>query len=232
MTNSRSLYFLFNNSIVVKFGNIVADNFNIHENQGECNMKIVCLLGSPRPNGNSTTIARCLLDEAGKLGAEVSIHSLNRLKFRGCQACMACKGKLDHCALNDDLTPVLEEIRLADILVLATPVYFADVSSQMKMLLDRIYSFYVTDFMTNPKPSRLNPGKRLIFIQTQAQPEESMFNDIYSKYEFFFQVLGFRDNRLIRALGVSQPDDAANREDIMELTTKTAKEVVLGDCGS
>ncbi len=189
-------------------------------------MKIVCLLGSPRPKGNSAAIAGCFMEEAEKLGAEVRTFSLNRLKFRGCQACMVCKGKLDHCALDDDLSPALEEIRGADILVLATPVYFADVSSQMKMFLDRTYSFYKKDFTTNPKPSRLPPGKRLVFIQTQAQAEESMFNDIYPKSDFFFQILGFKDNRLIRALGVNQPDDAAKREDVMELARKTAREVL------
>ncbi len=189
-------------------------------------MKIVCLLGSPRSKGNSVAVAERFLGEAESLGADIRTYTLNRLKFRGCQACMACKGKFDHCALDDDLSPVLEEIHAADILVLATPVYFADVSSQMKMFLDRTYSFYVTDFLTNPKPSRLPPGKRLIFIQTQAQAEESMFNDIYPKYEFFFQVLGFKDNRLIRALGVNQPDDAAKREDVLELAAKTARETM------
>jgi multimeric flavodoxin WrbA len=224
------IYFFLYSSIVVKLCNSVSCSI-LTEIEG-IEMKIVCLLGSPRPNGNSAAIARCLTEEAGKLGANVNIHALNRLKFRGCQACMACKGKLDHCALDDDLSPVLEEIRAADILVLATPVYFADVSSQMKMFIDRIYAFYVTDFLTNPKPSRLTPGKRLIFIQTQAQPEENMFNDIYPKYEFFFQVLGFKNNRLIRASGVNGSDDATKREDIMGLAKKIAREVVSGDCGS
>ncbi len=189
-------------------------------------MKIVTLLGSPRSKGNNVAVAERFLGEAETLGADIRTYTLNRMKFRGCQACMACKGKLDHCALDDDLAPVLEEIHAADILVLATPVYFADVSSQMKMFLDRTYSFYKTDFLTNPKPSRLPEGKRLIFIQTQAQAEENMFNDIYPKYEFFFQVLGFKDNRLIRALGVNAPDDAGNREDVLELAEKTAREVV------
>ncbi|MFH1156935.1 MAG: flavodoxin family protein [Pseudomonadota bacterium] len=189
-------------------------------------MKIVCLLGSPVTKGNSAAIASCFLDEARNLGAQVTTHALNRLKFKGCQACMACKTKMDRCALEDDLAPVLEEIYSADILVLATPVYFADVSSQMKQFIDRAYSFYKPDFMTNPKPGRLPSGKRLVFIQTQAQPEASMFNDIYPKYEFFFQILGFKDNRLIRALGVNLPGEAADRDDVMALARKTAREVV------
>lgn len=189
-------------------------------------MNIVCILGSPRPNGNSTIIAERFLSEARHLGAEVQTHRLNRMTFRGCQACGACKGRLDHCALNDDLTPVLESIHTADILVLATPVYFADVTGQMKSFIDRTYSLYVPDFMTNPQPSRLPPGKRLVFIQAQAQPEASFFNDIYPRYDFFFQVLGFRDNRLIRALGVNDKGDAEARQDILESAAAAAREII------
>lgn len=120
-----------------------------------------------------------------KLGGEVAIFSLNKLIYRGCQACMTCKTKLDRCVLKDDLTEVLDAIREADILVLATPTYFADVSSQLKSFIDRTYSYLVPDYLTNPNPSRLSPGKKLIFIQTQAQPDENQFDDIFSRYDYF-----------------------------------------------
>ncbi len=94
-------------------------------------MKLLCVLGSPRENGNSSTLARRLCETAEGMGAEVATYSLNKLKYRGCQGCMACKSKLDHCALEDDLTEVLDAVYGADALVLASPVYYGDVSSQM-----------------------------------------------------------------------------------------------------
>ncbi len=94
-------------------------------------MKIISLLGSPREHGNSSIIASRFCDKAQKLGAQIQTFSLNKLDFRGCQACMACKTKLDKCALEDDLTEVLEAVRQTDVLVLASPVYFRDVSAQM-----------------------------------------------------------------------------------------------------
>ncbi|MGD9505996.1 MAG: flavodoxin family protein [Syntrophobacteraceae bacterium] len=54
-------------------------------------MKIICLLGSPRKNGNSAAIAERFCETAKKSGAEVQTFALNELNFRGCQACMACK---------------------------------------------------------------------------------------------------------------------------------------------
>ena len=178
--------------------------------------KIVALLGSPRANGNSSAIAGRFMESAKIYGGETKTYSLNKLNFRGCQACMMCKKKLDRCALKDDLEPVLDDIRDADVLVLATPVYFADITAQMKMFIDRTYSYYVPDFLNKPVPSRLSPGKQLVFIQTQAQPGDNFFNDIYPKYEFFFQFLGFKGNQLIRATGVNDEDDAVKQESIMK----------------
>ena len=188
--------------------------------------KIVTLLGSPRANGNSAAIAGRFMETAKTYGAETKTYSLNKLKFRGCQACMMCKDKLDRCALKDDLEPVLDDIRDADVLVLASPVYFADITAQMKMFIDRTYSYYVPDFMNNPVPGRLPLGKQLIFIQTQAQPEENFFNDIYPKYEFFFQFLGFKDNHLIRATGVNDEGDAEKQESIMKHAENLAAQIM------
>ncbi|MBU2623316.1 MAG: flavodoxin family protein [Pseudomonadota bacterium] len=188
--------------------------------------KIVTLLGSPRTNGNSAAIADRFMETAKKYGGETKTYSLNKLKFRGCQACMMCKDKLDRCALKDDLEPVLDEIRDADVLVLATPVYFADITAQIKMFIDRTYSYYVPGFLNKPVPGRLHPGKQLVFIQTQAQPEENFFNDIYPKYEFFFQFLGFKDNHLIRAVGVNDEGDAEKQESIMKHAEDLAVQIM------
>ncbi|MGO9021181.1 MAG: flavodoxin family protein [Syntrophobacteraceae bacterium] len=164
-------------------------------------MKIVCLFGSPRENGNSATIAKRFCDTAERFGTEIQTFTLNKLEFRGCQGCMACKTKLDKCAIEDDLTAVLEAVRETDLLVLATPVYLWDVTSQLKTFFDRTFSFFVADFKTNPNKSRLAPGKKLVFIQVQGNPDESMFTDIFPKFDYFFKSYGFSDSHLIRACG-------------------------------
>jgi multimeric flavodoxin WrbA len=188
--------------------------------------KIVTLLGSPRAKGNSAAIASRFSKTAEKFGAKNKTYSLNRLKFRGCQACMMCKEKLDRCALKDDLEPVLDDIRETDVLVLATPVYFADVTAQMKMFIDRTYSYYVPDFLNNPVPGRLALGKQLVFIQTQAEESGNLYNDIYPKYEFFFQFLGFKNNHLNRATGMNDEGDVAKQDSIMKQAEDLAAEII------
>src|SRR5512138_2671175 len=122
-------------------------------------MKIVTLLGSPRSQKNSSTIAGRFTETAGMLGAETSTFELNRLTYRGCQGCYACKKSHDRCVLQDDLTQVLAAVQEADLLVLASPVYYGEVTAQLKGYIDRSYSFLKPDYLTNPQPSRLKLKK-------------------------------------------------------------------------
>ena len=190
-------------------------------------MKIVCLLGSPRPKGNSVMIADrfCRTAEAG--GAEIQTFALNKLKYRGCQACMTCKTKLDRCVLKDDLTQVLDAIRDADILVMASPIYYGEVSSQMKAFIDRTFSYLVPDFATNPQPSRLTPGKKLVMILAQGDPGEELYADVFPRYTSFFKWYGFEESHLIRACGVLGPGEVARREDVMNQAEELARKLAV-----
>lgn len=191
-------------------------------------MNIACLLGSPRSRGNSAAIARRFCETAEALGGRIRLFELNKLNYRGCQACMLCKTKLDGCALNDDLAPVLKEAAEAEVLVVATPVYYGDVSSQLKGFLDRTYSYLKPDYLTAASPSRLVPDKRLVFILTQGHPDEAMFNDVFPRYERFFRWYGFREGVLLRACGLSKPDDIAGREEILKRAEEAAREIMEG----
>jgi hypothetical protein len=68
--------------------------------------------------------------------------------------------------------------------------------------MDRTFSYLVPDFETNPQPSRLSPGKKLLFILTQGHPDAGMFADIFPRYDFFLKWGGFAESRLVRACGV------------------------------
>ncbi|HMK57067.1 MAG TPA: flavodoxin family protein [Dissulfurispiraceae bacterium] len=188
-------------------------------------MKIVSLLGSPRTKGNSATIANRFTETAAKLGAEVKTFELNKLAYRGCQACYACKNKLDHCVLKDDLTEILEAVRAADVVVLATAVYYGDITSQLKAFIDRSFSYLKPDFHTNPVPSRLSP-KKLVFVITQGNPDEALFADIFPRYEQFLKWLGFSDTRLIRVCGIGPASVDAVPENVLRQAEEAARLLV------
>jgi len=188
-------------------------------------MKVVTILGSPRKDGNSAILTQEIIDIAKKSNNNIQSFHLNKLNYKGCQACMSCKTKTDYCVINDDLKEVLEAIRDCDALVLASPIYFADITAQMKGLIDRTYSYLVPDFLNKPEPTRLKTGKTLIFILPQAQPGEKLFADIFPKYEFFLKIMGFTNTYQVRACGVLEAGSVKENPDIIDKVREIAKSI-------
>ena len=192
-------------------------------------MKIICLLGSPRDDGNSTTIADKFIKTAVSLGAEIRTFMLNRLIYSGCQGCCKCKTTLNTCAVKDDLTEVLEAVKEADVVVLATPVYFGDVPGQVKSFVDRAYSYMVPNYVNNPKCSRLAPGKKLVLIITQGAPDESLFAEVPKRYDGILRrVLNLTEVYLIRACGVGAGGIAKGvPEKFLQEAEETARAIII-----
>jgi len=188
-------------------------------------MKIVTLLGSPRSGKNSASIANRFTETATQLGAATTTYELNRLAYRGCQGCYACKKTHDHCVLQDDLTEVLNEVQAADLVVLASPVYYGDVTAQLKGFIDRTYSYLKPDYLSNPQPSRLSP-KKLVMVLTQGHPDEALFADIFPRYAGFMQWMGFTEPLLLRACGVGPGSIDAVPEQVLQQAEKAARTIV------
>jgi multimeric flavodoxin WrbA len=186
-------------------------------------MKIVALLGSPRPESNSASLAQAFLDSCRGRGADIKTYVLNKMSYQGCQACMGCKTKAESCILKDDLTPVYEEIRQADVVLLASPVYFGDFSGQLKSAYDRFYACLNPDFS-----SRLPAGKQAIFVLTQGNPDPEQFKDIFKRYETFMKWLNFDACHLLRACGLQGPGEVKDRPEALREAADLAGTIMAG----
>ena len=103
---------------------------------------ILIISSSPRKAGNSQ-----LLCEQFKAGAEASGHKVTLVRLPEkqigfCRACDACMRNGGTCILRDDMHELIEAFQKADVLVLATPVYFYGISSLMKLFIDRMYPIW------------------------------------------------------------------------------------------
>lgn len=98
--------------------------------------KVLILSSSPRRGGNSDTLCDQFRKGAQAAGHQVKKLRLAELDIGCCSACYACK-KLGHCVKQDDMAAVIEQMRWADVIVLATPVYFYSMSAQLKTVIDR-----------------------------------------------------------------------------------------------
>lgn len=104
--------------------------------------RVLIIEGSPRRNGNSQ-----LLCDAFKNGAETAHHHVDLIRIQDkninfCLACDACMRNGGTCIQKDDMAEILNLYQKADILVLATPVYFYGVSAQIKTFIDRTYPIW------------------------------------------------------------------------------------------
>ncbi len=173
-------------------------------------MKVVAICGSPRKEGSTAKLLDAFADAAKKSGADVLCFQLNDLTFSGCQSCvLACKQKMDHCRLDDGLTPVLKAIADADVVAVGTPVYMSDVTSQTKAFIDRTFSFFKPDFKTNPEPSRLAGGKTLVLVVTQGAPVEQAFKDVVDRYSAVLsRSCACKDVHVVRGLNLPPVGDA------------------------
>jgi multimeric flavodoxin WrbA len=184
-------------------------------------MKIVAVLGSPRPQGSSARLAQAFLDAAQELGAAIQVHRLNQMEFQGCQGCATCKTESEACIFEDDLAPVLAAIKEADLLLLASPVYFGDISGQLKCFFDRTYSYINPDFS-----SRVPPGKQAVMVLVQASPDPFSFDDIFPRYQRWLKFFGFHPVYLLRATGVREPVDLDQQPAVLAEAASLAREMV------
>lgn len=102
-------------------------------------MKVVAFSGSARKDGNTAILVRHVLAELEKEGIETELVQLAGERIRGCIACYQCWQKKDGtCAVKDDVVNgCIEKMKGADGIILASPTYFADITSEMKALMDR-----------------------------------------------------------------------------------------------
>jgi multimeric flavodoxin WrbA len=103
--------------------------------------KVLILSSSPRKRGNSNTLCDRFMEGAVEAKHEVEKVVLAEKTIHYCTGCYACKGN-GKCAQKDDMAQVLDSMAAADVIVMATPVYFYTMCAQMKTVIDRTVARY------------------------------------------------------------------------------------------
>ena len=151
-------------------------------------MKVIAINGSPRKNWNTDTLLKKVLEGAESAGAETEMVYLYDLKFCGCKSCMACKLKKEprpnRCVLRDELTPVLDKVHEADAVVLGSPIYFSEVTGEMRSFVER-FLFQYLNYDDHTKP--LSPAKKTALVFTMNCPETMFdqvgYRELFQRYE-------------------------------------------------
>ena len=122
--------------------------------------RVLILEGSPRRNGNSAILSEEFARGAEEARCSVESVQIARKKISGCLGCNACYCNGGACIQKDAMTELREKMLAADVIVLASPIYFYSMTAQMKAVIDRTYAFY----------QQLD-GKTFYFIITCGAPD-------------------------------------------------------------
>ncbi len=138
-------------------------------------MKHVLILeGSPRRKGNSCILSNEFARGAEEAGHAVEIVNVAHKDIGGCLGCNSCYRNNGTCVQDDDVAEIREKMLNADVIVLASPIYFYSMSGQLKLLIDRTYAFY-----------QGLVGTSFYFIITCAAPDESFASTMQASLEGF-----------------------------------------------
>lgn len=106
-------------------------------------MKIIAINGSPRKEKNTAQMLSLALQEADRLGAQTELIEISDYKIEYCQGCNKCL-RQDVCSIsNDHASILLDKMRNADGILIGSPVYFGNVTGQLKTLIDRTRSLHM-----------------------------------------------------------------------------------------
>ena len=132
-------------------------------------MNILVVTGSPRKGGNTEILADAFAQAAKESGHEVAVRKLSRLKVGPCLACEYCFTHGGVCVQDDAMNEILQDVHKEDMLVLASPIYWFDISAQMKCFIDRLYACAKTGFHITSAAMLLDSGSPGVYNAAQAQ---------------------------------------------------------------
>ena len=176
-------------------------------------MKVLAISSSPRKGGNSDVLCDEFLKGAAENGHETQKIRLAEKKIAPCTACCGCTGS-HVCVRRDDMAEILDALKAADVIVLASPVYFYSVCAQMKAMIDRCFADY-----------QAIRDKTFYLIVTAADPQHSAANETLADLRGFLRCLpGAKEAGVVFGTGTWDKGDVY-RHPSMKQARKMGKEI-------
>ncbi|MDO4553582.1 MAG: NAD(P)H-dependent oxidoreductase [Lachnospiraceae bacterium] len=160
-------------------------------------MKILLLCGSPRRNGNTEIMANAFAETAKECGHEVCPVYASMVKPNPCLACGYCRSHDGECIQQDDMQSVYPILDQADMVVFASPVYYFNLSAQIKIFLDRFYAKGGVGF---------HPTQAALLLDSHS-PE--VFSGAIQAYKDTLSYLKWEDKGIVTIDGMSEKGSMA-----------------------
>ena len=150
-------------------------------------MRGVCIIGSPNRKGSTAFLVNKVVEGMRAAGAKTQVYHLGDMNIGYCQGCRKCETTL-RCVQRDDMDTLTKEIFASDVILLASPSYWGDVTGQMKVFIDRCTPLSNARTGRTPVP----PGKRGIAVAIRAGKSKGENQRLLATMEHFFGHLGIQ----------------------------------------
>ena len=149
-------------------------------------MKILAFQGSPRLGGNTDLLLRAFLEGARRNGAEIKKVDLYRVEIKPCLECGECD-ETGECVIQDDLQPLYPELDQANLVVVASPIFFYNITSRTQALVERSQARWVAKYVLK-RPNPVQPRYGL-FFSLGATKGKKLFEGVQRVIKYFFDAL-------------------------------------------
>jgi multimeric flavodoxin WrbA len=175
---------------------------------------ILVLTGSPRKGGNTDKLADAFMAGARQAGNTTVKFSTADKHITGCIDCQTCFSKGSACSVPDDfakLAPLLEQ---ADMLVVATPMYWFSFPAQLKAAIDKLYSYLIAQ-----RPLKIKECALLVCCGGKKEDGESKCEGIVKSYKLIAEFLGWKDRGIVIVPGLHDKDEILKTDGLQRAET-------------
>jgi arsenate reductase len=188
-------------------------------------MLILGLQGSPRKKGNSNFLLTTFMAAAEKFGARTHVIDVTRKKVIPCKEYTVCEKK-GYCPIEDDVRDeIYPLLREAELVVVATPIFFYNMSAQLKAVVDRCQTFWARKYKLKLK----DPGadmRRGFLLAVGATRGKNLFEGLNLTTQYFFDAIGAKFEDSLTYRGIEGPKDMARHPGVIEDVERAAERLL------
>ncbi|MGD8302125.1 MAG: NAD(P)H-dependent oxidoreductase [Desulfobacterales bacterium] len=188
-------------------------------------MLVLGFQGSPRRKGNTSYLLAAFMQAAEKLGAQTRIVEVSRKNIIPCKELVVCEKK-GYCPIEDDVkSDIYPLVRQAEVVVLATPIFFFNMTAQLKAVVDRCQLFWARKYRFN-LADPAHKTKRGFLLSVGASKGKSLFEGLQLSAKYFFDAIDARFAGSLTYREIEAPKDMARHATVAADVEKAAADLI------
>lgn len=185
---------------------------------------VILFMGSPRKGGNTDLLSAAFLEGAESAGAAVRLVNLYSMDFSPCIECGGCD-QSGECILEDDFTPVYAEIEQADIVAVASPIFFYNITSRTQALVERSQAMWIRKYVLKQDTGRKRQGA---FLSLGATKGKMLFDGALRVVRYYMDAIGGSLEAALLLRRIEAKGEIASHPTALDSARELGKRMVLG----